>query len=280
MIDLIKTYRVIGGKKVNLSSYPTRADESLGDRASVSKFTEEMINRMRDLQYRLYVEAKQSLLIVLQAPDAAGKDGTIRRVLGRMNPQGCRTYPFKVPSSLELRHDFLWRIHACVPGAGQVSIFNRSHYEDVLIARVDSLVPPKVWQRRYDHINAFESLLADRGTKILKFYLHISHEEQLDRFESRLDEPEKHWKLNAGDYAARDQWDDYRKAYEDAMRKCSTPESPWFVIPADQKWYRDAVIAGIVAQTLEKMDPKLPKLDVDLEQIRQLYEAARSKLSG
>ncbi len=226
----------------------------------------------------MFTEGKQSLLCVLQAPDAAGKDGLIRKVLGRMNPQGCRTYPFKVPSKEEAAHDFLWRIHKCTPAKGMVSVFNRSHYEDVLVVRVEDLVPAKVWKKRYEIINQFESMLAENGTTILKFYLHISTEEQLERFGKRLDRPEKHWKLNPGDYAAREKWGDYRKAYEDVFAKCNQRSAPWFVIPADHKWYRDAAVAGIVHETLKKMNPQLPPVDVDLDEIRRLYERESKKL--
>jgi PPK2 family polyphosphate:nucleotide phosphotransferase len=274
MTDFIKKHIVDPAKKISLAAIPTRESAPFDHKDDAKKFTSEAVDRMRELQYRLFVENKQSLLVVLQAPDAAGKDGLIRKVLGRMNPQGCRTYPFKAPSENELAHDFLYRIHPCVPGAGQVSVFNRSHYEDVLVVRVEKLVPMKVWQRRYEHINAFESLLADRGTVIVKIFLHISPEEQLARFGERLNDPEKHWKLNAGDYAARDNWNDYRKAYEDAIKKCSTPHAPWYVIPADNKWYRDAAVAGIMMQTLEKMNPQMPKVNVDLAELRQLYEKA------
>ncbi len=277
MTDFIKKHLVDPKKKVTLGSIGTRESEPFKNKDDAKEFTAEAVKRILELQYRLFVENKQSLLIVLQAPDAAGKDGLIRKVLGRMNPQGCRTFPFKVPSEDELAHDFLYRIHACVPRTGQVSIFNRSHYEDVLVVRVEKLVPPKVWQQRYEHINAFESLIAERGTVIVKIYLHISPDEQLVRFGERLEDPEKHWKLNLGDYAACDKWDDYRKAYEDAMKKCSPDHAPWYVIPADHKWYRDAAVSGIVMQTLEKMNPQMPSLAVDLDEIRKLYEAAVQK---
>jgi PPK2 family polyphosphate:nucleotide phosphotransferase len=274
MTDFIKKHLVDPKKKLDLGSIETREAGPFESKEEARTFTDEAVHRMRELQYRMFVEDKQSLLIVLQAPDAAGKDGLIRKVLGRMNPQGCRTFPFKAPTPTELAFDFLHRVHACTPATGQVSIFNRSHYEDVLVVRVEKLVPTKVWQKRYEHINAFESLLAERGTKILKIFLHISHEEQLARFGERLNDPAKHWKLNPGDYTARGKWNDYRKAYEDAMKKCSADHAPWYIIPADNKWYRDAVVASIVMQTLEKMNPQLPKVEVDVEEIRKLYEAA------
>jgi PPK2 family polyphosphate:nucleotide phosphotransferase len=277
-MNLSKLHRIEPGKRVNLSKIDTQTQGPFESKEKAVEYTHENIKRMRDLQYKLFVEGKRSLLIVLQAPDAAGKDGLIRKVLGQMNPQGCHTHSFKVPTEEERAHDFLWRIHKCVPPAGQVAIFNRSHYEDVLVVRVEQLVPDKVWKKRYANINHFEELLADRGTKILKFFLHISHEEQLERFKARLDEPEKHWKLNAGDYAARDQWDAYCKAYEDAFSKCNSEHSPWYVIPSDRKWYRDAAVAGIVAEAMEAMDPEVPPVTVDLEEIRRLYEREASEL--
>lgn len=271
-------HRVAPGKRVRLSSIKTKQSGPFDSKQDAQQYTAEMVEKICDLQYRVFTEGRQSLLIILQAPDAAGKDGLIRKVLGKMNPQGCRTYPFKVPSKEEAAHDFLWRIHKCTPAKGMVSIFNRSHYEDVLVVRVEDLVPAKVWKKRYDIINHFESMLAEAGTTILKFYLHTSPEEQLERFKKRLDTPDKHWKLNPGDYDSRDKWDDYRKAYEDAFAKCNSKHAPWFVIPADNKWYRDAAVAGIVHETLKKMNPQLPPVDVDLDEIRRLYERELAEL--
>lgn len=277
-MDFVKQHRVRPGKSIKLKSIDTKTPGPFADKAEAQAFTAETNDKIRDLQYRMFVEGKQSLLIVLQAPDAAGKDGLIRKVLGRMNPQGCRTYPFKVPSELERSHDFLWRIHKATPATGMVSIFNRSHYEDVLVVRVEDLVPKKVWSARYDLINAFEQNLMAAGTRVLKFYLHISPKEQLERFKKRLDNPDKHWKLNVGDYAARDKWPKYREAYEDVFEKCNSDASPWFVIPADHKWYRDASVAGIVHQTLAEMDPQMPPVDVDLDEVRALYERELGEL--
>tara|TARA_R110002049_G_scaffold72490_7_gene187591 strand:- start:173897 stop:174736 length:840 start_codon:yes stop_codon:yes gene_type:complete len=276
-MDFIKAHQIKAGQNVDLKSIKTETKGPFKDKDDARYFTAETNSKIRDLQYRLFVERKQSLLVVLQAPDAAGKDGLIRKVLGQMNPQGCRTFPFKVPSDEELSHDFLWRIHKRAPAKGMISVFNRSHYEDVLVVRVEDLVPKKVWSGRYEIINDFERNLKAAGTTILKFYLHISPEEQLARFKKRLDEPAKHWKLNPGDYAARDKWGDYRKAYEDVLEKCSTEDAPWFVIPADHKWYRDASVAGIVHETLKEMDPQLPPVDVDLDEIRKLYEREASE---
>lgn len=267
-------FRVVPESKVDLKDIDPRCDKGFKDRKQAEQQTAENIEAIRQLQYRMFVEGKQSLLIVLQAPDAAGKDGLIRRVLGKMNPQGCRVHSFKKPTELELAHDFLWRVHPCVPAKGQVSIFNRSHYEDVLIVRVHDLVPKSVWKQRYDVINSFESLLGSSGTRILKFYLHISPEEQLERFKERLDLPEKHWKLNAADYHERARWDDYRDAYQSVFQKCSPQDAPWFVVPADRKWYRNAVVSEIVRKTLEEMNPQLPPVTEDLEEIRRLYGVA------
>ncbi len=279
-MNFTKLHRIEPGKRANLAKIDTRSDGPFKDKDDAHQFTHDTIRRLRELQYKLFVEGKRSLLIVLQAPDAAGKDGLIRKVLGQMNPQGCRTHPFKVPTEEERSHDFLWRIHKCVPAAGMVSIFNRSHYEDVLVVRVEKLVADKVWRKRYATINQFEELLADSGTTILKFYLHISPAEQLERFKSRLDEPDKHWKLNSGDYTARDKWEPYRKAYEDVIAKCNAEHAPWHVIPADRKWYRDAAVAGIVCETLEKLDPQLPPVTADLEEIRRLYEREAAEMAA
>ncbi len=272
-----KEYRVRTGDRIDLASLDTKTKGPFEDKAEAVELTLKNVQAMQELQYRMFVEEKQSLLIVLQAPDAAGKDGLIRKVLGKMNPQGCRTYPFKVPSKEEFSHDFLWRIHKATPSRGKVSIFNRSHYEDVLVVRVEDIVPKSVWSQRFELINDFEKNLTIQGTRVLKFYLHISPEEQLERFGKRLSNPAKHWKLNPGDYEARDQWGKYQKAYEDVFEKCSPPTAPWYVIPSDHKWYRDAAVSSIVAATLQDMNPQFPKVAVDLDEITQLYESAKAK---
>lgn len=279
MMNFVNRHRVPLGEPFHLRSIQTEVSGPFKTKEEAQVFTAEMNVKIRELQYRMFVERKQALLIVLQAPDAAGKDGLIRRVLGRMNPQGCRTYPFKAPSQEELSHDFLWRINKCTPAKGMVSIFNRSHYEDVLVARVEKLVPKKVWNKRFDIINSFEENLLISGTSILKFYLHISPEEQLERFAKRLENHEKHWKLNLADYAARDDMDQYIEAYEDVFSRCNSKQSPWFVIPADRKWYRDAAVASIVHEKLVEMDPKLPSLSVDLDEVRTLYERELAELN-
>jgi PPK2 family polyphosphate:nucleotide phosphotransferase len=236
--------------------------------------------RLRKLQYRLYAEHERSVLIVLQALDAGGKDGTVRHVFGAFNPQGATVHAFKVPTAEEAAHDFLWRVHAAAPARGHVAIFNRSHYEDVLVARVHALVPEDTWRKRYDRINEFEKNLHQAGTRILKFFLHISPQEQLRRFKARLDDPEKWWKLDERDYEERARWDDYRKAYEDVLERCSTKRAPWYVIPADHKWFRNLAVARIVADTLDEMDVQLPKPAADIETIRRAYAAAAADADG
>jgi len=227
--------------------------------------------RLRELQYQLYAENRRSLLIVLQGLDAGGKDGTIRHVLGYMNPQGCRVQAFKQPDPTEAAHDFLWRAHRAVPARGEVAIFNRSHYEDVLVARVHELVPEEKWKARYARINAFESLLVENGTHILKFFLHISPEEQLLRFRKRLDDKTRWWKISESDYSERAYWNEYQRAYEDALNRCSTPQAPWYVIPANHKWFRNLAVSRIVVETLEALKMSFPEPRVDIDAIRLRY---------
>jgi PPK2 family polyphosphate:nucleotide phosphotransferase len=229
----------------------------------------ELGKRMDALQTALYAEGKRALLVVLQARDGAGKDSTIRRVFGGLNPLGCSVTAFKVPTPLELRHDFLWRVHQAVPPKGAVGIFNRSHYEDVLVVRVHALVPEEVWRPRYELINQFEHLLASSGVTILKFFLHISRNEQRDRLRERLDDPTKYWKFNAADLGERDRWDDYTKAYQDVLARTSTGEAPWYVVPADKKLPRDVMVARVVVNALEGMDPQFPGPPEGLEEFRK-----------
>jgi len=227
------------------------------------------------LQYLMHAESKHSLLIVLQGLDASGKDGAIRNLLTAMNPMGCRLTGFKQPRREELDHDFLWRIHPHLPGKGEVSIFNRSHYEDVLVVRVHRAVPVEFWFKRYDLINDFERLVAvENNTTILKFFLHISKAEQLARFKQRLEDPTRQWKISESDYHEREYWDDYMQAFEDMLARTSTRHAPWFVIPANEKWFRDFAIGQIVARTLEDLDMKWPAPSVDLAQIRRRYHEA------
>jgi PPK2 family polyphosphate:nucleotide phosphotransferase len=218
-----------------------------------------LLDRLTELQERLWAEQQRSVLVVLQGIDAAGKDGTIRKVMTAFNPQGCPVSSFKVPSTEELAHDFLWRIHKRVPAKGEIGIFNRSHYEEVLVVRVHELVPKHVWRARYDQIVAFENHLIANGTTIVKFFLYIDRDEQRERFQARYDDPTKRWKFALGDLEERKHWDEYIAAYEDALSKTSTKTAPWYVIPANHKWFRDLAVASILADTLEDVDPQYPK---------------------
>jgi PPK2 family polyphosphate:nucleotide phosphotransferase len=235
------------------------------------------VERMTKLQYLLYADGTRSLLIVLQALDAGGKDGVVRHVFSSMNPQGISVFGFKQPSSLEASHDFLWRAHLRAPGKGEVVIFNRSHYEDVLVVRVRKLVPKRVWSKRYELINDFERMLVKNGSRILKFYLHISPDEQLERFRQRLDDPQRHWKISETDYSERELWPDYIEAFEEAMERTSTKHSSWYIIPSNHKWFRNLAISEIVADTLEDMNLKLPPAKVDIADIRLKYHAAAAE---
>ncbi|HXI83773.1 MAG TPA: polyphosphate kinase 2 family protein [Verrucomicrobiae bacterium] len=229
---------------------------------------EKNISRMEDLQYRLYAESRRALLIILQGMDAGGKDGTVRHVMSGLNPQGCRVTSFKVPSAEEAGHDFLWRIHKAAPAHGEIGIFNRSHYEDVLVVRVHQLVPKSVWSARYDQINAFEKLLTENGVTILKFFLHISKEEQKERLEARLEDSTRNWKISPADLKERERWGDYVKAYEAALSRCSTSAIPWFVIPSNKKWFRNLAVSQIIVETLEQMNPKFPKAAFDISKLK------------
>jgi len=236
---------------------------------------QEHLQNMEQLQYRMYAENKHSLLIVLQGLDASGKDGVVRHVLTGMNPAGCVSVNFKEPTKQDLAHDFLWRVHPHVPARGSVAIFNRSHYEDVLVVRVHRLAPEKVWSKRYDEINQFERLIATQNnTAILKFFLHISKEEQLERFKKRLDDPDRQWKISDTDYKERDYWSNYTRAFEDVLNKTSTDYAPWFIIPSNHKWFRDLAISQIIVRRIEDMDIQLPKPTVNLAEIRREYHQA------
>ncbi|PWT97239.1 MAG: polyphosphate kinase [Terriglobia bacterium] len=224
--------------------------------------------RLSVLQYLLYAEGRRALLVVLQGIDAAGKDGTIRRVMSGLNPQGVRVTPFKVPEGAEKRHDYLWRIHNSLPEYGQIGIFNRSHYEDVLVVRVHGLVPKSVWSKRYRQINDFERMLSENNVRILKFLLYISKEEQAKRFRQRLEDKRKNWKFSPDDVKERQYWDAYIDAYNDVLEKCSTDYAPWYVIPANKKWFRNLAVAQIVLETLESMKLKSPKPTADLSNIQ------------
>ncbi|MEX3007300.1 polyphosphate kinase 2 family protein [Hoeflea sp. TYP-13] len=238
---------------------------------------EATLDDITGLQELLYAEKKHALLIVLQGIDAAGKDGVCWHVIRAMNPQGTNVSGFKQPSAEERAHDFLWRIHKKVPGLGQVGVFNRSHYEDVLVVRVHDLAPKAAWEKRYEAINAFESGLTDSGVTIVKFFLYISKEEQLERFRKRLDDPDRQWKISAADYAERERWDDYVAAYEAMLSKCSTQNAPWYVIPSNHKWFRNLAASQIILETLKAMDLKAPEPTVDIDEIRKKYHQAKKE---
>jgi PPK2 family polyphosphate:nucleotide phosphotransferase len=253
------------GKKIKLAERdPQDTGDFKGGKEDGLKEIAKLNEKLQELQELLYAEGKHKVLVVLQAMDTGGKDGAIRRVFDGVNPQGVKVASFKVPTAEEMAHDYLWRVHKVVPANGELVIFNRSHYEDVLVVRVHNYVPKEVWSKRYEQINAFEKLLAENGTTILKFFLHISKDEQKERLQARLDDPTKHWKFSLGDLGERKLWDDYQSAYEDALSKTSTEYAPWYVVPANRKWYRDLVISKVLVETLEGLKMKYPEPKDDL----------------
>lgn len=261
-------YLVEPGKKIKLSTWDANDTGNLqgGKQEAQAEFSR-LNEKLEELQELLYAEHRHKVLVVLQAMDTGGKDGAIRHVFDRVNPQGVLVANFKAPTDLELDHDFLWRVHKRVPAKGELVIFNRSHYEDVLIVRVHNLVPEDVWRKRFEQINDFEQMLAENGTTILKFYLHIDKQEQKERLQARLDNPDKHWKFRKGDLDERKFWDDYMQAYEDVLNKTSTKQAPWFIIPANHKWYRDLLISRILVDTLEGIHMKFPEPEENLDGI-------------
>lgn len=270
----IDDLRVRPGDKVKLDQIDTRGTPGWDPAESKEETKEEakaelllLNDRLEQLQELLYAESKNRVLIVIQAMDAGGKDGTVRHVFEGVNPSGVKVAAFKRPTEAELAHDYLWRVHSHVPGNGELVIFNRSHYEDVLVVRVSEIVPKKQWQRRFHHIREFEQMLTDEGTTIIKLFLHISKQEQKERLEDRLNVPEKHWKFEAGDLGPRSQWDEYQRAFEDLLEETSTADSPWYVIPADRKWYRNVAVSEIVIQTLERLNMAFPEAQDGLDQI-------------
>jgi PPK2 family polyphosphate:nucleotide phosphotransferase len=262
-IDLRDALRVKPGTRVRLARLDPAATHGW-DKERAAPELERQLARLADLQDRFWAEARRSVLVVLQGIDAAGKDGTINKVMEAFNPQGCPVTSFKVPSSEELAHDYLWRIHKAVPRKGEIGIFNRSHYEDVLVVRVHGLVPKAVWSRRYDQINAFEDHLTANGTTIVKVFLSIDREEQRERFQARYDDPTKRWKFSMGDLAERARWDDYQAAFDEALSKTSTPAAPWYVIPANRKWFRNLAVATILADTIAALKPRYPAVADDV----------------
>ena len=265
----IDEYRVKPGEKLSLSELDTRATPfwDPNDKDEARDKLLELNDRLEALQELLWAEHRHRVLVVLQAMDAGGKDGTSRRVLEGVNPSGVRVASFKKPSSRELAHDYLWRAHAAVPSDGELVIFNRSHYEDVLVVRVMDLVDEDRWSKRFRHIVEFEQMLADEGTTIIKLFLHISKEEQKERLQARLDEPDKNWKFDEGDLGPRSRWDDYQEAFEDAISATSTDDAPWYVIPADRKWYRNLAVSEILIQTLENLEMSYPPAAANIRSI-------------
>lgn len=255
--DHIRSLRVQPGSTFRLARH--RTDVTLGWEKASAKAELETVKQQIDVaQARLAAEGSRGLLLVLQAMDAAGKDGTIRAIFSGVNPAGVKVTSFKVPGGPETQHDYLWRVHAAVPGKGEIGVFNRSHYEDVLVVRVKGFVPKAVWSKRFDHINAFERLLVDEGTTVVKVFLHVGKEEQRERLQERIDDPEKRWKFRAGDLDDRALWPQFQAAYQDAIQRTSTDVAPWYVVPADRNWVRNLAVAKILLHTLEGMDPKLP----------------------
>lgn len=266
--NFTKELAVHPGKKVKLHKYDP--DDTLGwEKDDDTKDSlDKTLKRIDNLQYLMYAEKKRALLVVLQALDTGGKDGTIRHVMSGVNPQGCRVVSFKAPSPEEAAHDFLWRVHKAVPEVGEIGIFNRSHYEDVLVVRVHDLVPKEVWSRRYGEINAFEEHLSENRVKILKFFLHISKDEQKKRMMERIDDRNKRWKISEADFRERKFWDEYVSAYEDVLERCSTKHAPWFIIPANKKWFRNLAVSHVIAEALEGMNMKFPPPSVDVKKLK------------
>ena len=271
--------KVDPGTRVDLATIDPKADGGLTRAQGEAEFAA-LAAELGELQDLLYAAGTMSLLVVLQGLDTSGKDGTIRHVLRDVDPLGCHIAAFKVPTEPELAHDFLWRVHAQAPEKGMLTVFNRSHYEDVLVVRVHDLVPPSVWRRRYDHINAFERMLVDGGTVIRKFYLHISQKEQEERLLARERDVEKAWKLSAGDWIQRRSWGEYTAAYEDALSLCSTAEAPWYVVPADRKWFRNLAVAEVLVETLRPLKAGwLRELQARGEAELKAIQAARQRRS-
>jgi PPK2 family polyphosphate:nucleotide phosphotransferase len=272
-------YRVPTKGGIKLSDYdPNDSSNFKGGKKEAQAELLKLNKELEHLQELLYAEGKHKLLIILQAMDTGGKDGIIRAVFEGVNPQGVRVASFKVPSAVELSHDYLWRIHQQTPGKGEMVVFNRSHYEDVLVVRVHDMVPKEVWSKRFRHMNEFERLLAEEGTTILKFYLHIDLEEQAARFLSRIEEPDKHWKFNPGDLEERKYWEEYQKAYEDVLNHTSTDWAPWYVVPSNKKWYRNLVVSEVIIGALKSLDMHYPSDLADLETYhKRLLEMTMNK---
>lgn len=269
-IDRIETgeYRVMPGANVALDTWSTNTTDGFdGDKQQGSALLPRLNDRLADLQAMLYAQSKHKVLVVLQGMDTSGKDGTIKHVFRTINPIGVKVKDFKRPNDVELAHDYLWRVHEHTPRNGRIVIFNRSHYEDVLVVRVNDLVPPKVWKRRYEHIRGFERMLTDEGTTIVKFFLHISRDEQRARLQERLDNPAKHWKFEHGDIAERAHWNAYTEAYEQAISETSTDRAPWYIVPSDRKWYRNLVVSQVLIDELAALQMSYPEPAIGIENI-------------
>jgi PPK2 family polyphosphate:nucleotide phosphotransferase len=270
-MDIAQKYRVKMGQRVELKDW--KSDDANGsDREQIEAQTEANTLAISELQHRLYAEHKRSVLVVLQAMDAGGKDSTIRRVFGRVNPQGVQVKSFGRPTEDELAHDFMWRIHQHAPRKGHISIFNRSHYEDVLVVRVNEMIPKATWLKRYEIINGFEHSLVNCGTEIIKIYLHLSKDRQREKLSERLTDPTKNWKFESADIETRAKWDDYMLAYEDAMSACNSAHAPWYIVPTDRKWYRVFAVSEIIRSTLERLDPQFPNPKLDPGSAMKLLE--------
>lgn len=267
-VKLSKALLVEPGQRVKLDKIDPAGTHGWKDKDQATKRLAGNLDRLGILQYRLYAESRRSLLVVLQGIDAGGKDGTIRHVMAGFNPQGATVTSFKQPSGEEKQHDYLWRVHKAVPRYGEIGIFNRSHYEDVLVVRVHNLVPPAVWKRRYHQINQFEETLAENGVNIVKFFLYIDRDEQKRRFEERIEDASKNWKFSRSDVEERKFWDNYTAAFEDAIEKCSKPSAPWYVIPANRKWFRNLAVSEVLVDTLDRMKMAYPKPSADLSRIQ------------
>jgi len=265
--DIIHKLMVTEGKKINLQKLSPDYDFSINEKKAEYVLKQNLKKRMSDLQYRLYAERKKALLIVLQGIDTSGKDSTIRHVISAFNPQSCTVKAFKEPTTEDLSHDFLWRIHKGAPEKGEIVVFNRSHYEDIIQPRVHKTIHKSIWSQRYEHINAFEKCLSDNSIKIIKFFLHISKEEQRKRLEERMNDPSKHWKVSERDIKDRKFWSSYTIAYQDIIRRCSNSWAPWYIIPANKKWFRDLAVGLIIVDTLERMKPQFPKPTINLSKI-------------
>jgi len=261
-------YLVEPDSKIKLSNYDPDDTGDLNSKSKADKLLEQHREKLSTLQDLMYAEAKHSLLVVLQAMDAAGKDGTIRHIFTGVNPQGCQVTSFKKPTLEELKHDFLWRVHRATPARGMIGIFNRSHYEDVLVVRVHGNLSKNELKNRFQAINHFEDLLVENGTTILKFFLHISKDEQRDRLQARLDDPQKYWKVNPEDLKERECWDDYMDDHEDVFRHCSRKHAPWYIIPANKKWYRNVVISQVIIEALDRLEMKYPKPNFDVSKMK------------